>query len=90
MTEFGVQILYAQAQDVSAQPSFEEQEQSLSLVLKQSGAENLFVAASEEMADIAFSSPDLLEVADALGLSVQTSKLFGRQGAKGLLAMSAS
>ncbi|MDE1062149.1 MAG: SurA N-terminal domain-containing protein [Pseudomonadales bacterium] len=84
VTEFGVQILYAQAQDVSAQPSFEEQEQSLSLVLKQSGAENLFVAASEEMADIAFSSPDLLEVADALGLSVQTSKLFGRQGGEGI------
>ena len=84
MTEFGVQILYAQAQDASAQPSFEEQEQSLSLVLKQSGAENLFVAASEEMADIAFSSPDLLEVADALGLSVQTSKLFGRQGGEGI------
>ena len=84
VTEFGVQIIYSQAQDASAQPSFEEQEQSLSLALKQSGAENLFVAASEEMADIAFSSPDLLEVADALGLSVQTSKLFGRQGGEGI------
>jgi peptidyl-prolyl cis-trans isomerase D len=80
ITEFGVQIVYAHSQDASDQPSFEEQKLSLSLALKQSGAEGLFVAASEEMADIAFSSPDLLEVADALGLTVQTSSPFGRQG----------
>jgi len=79
-TEFGVQIVYAHAQDAADQPSFEEQKKALNLALKQSGAESLFVAASEEMADIAFSSPDLLEVAEALGLSVETSSLFGRQG----------
>ena len=66
VTEFGVQIVYAHAQDAADQPTFEQQKQALSLALKQSGAESLFVAASEEMADIAFSSPDLLEVADAL------------------------
>ena len=84
ITEFGVQIIYAHQQDESDQPSFEDQEQSLSLALKQSGAESLFVAASEAMADIAFSSPDLLEVADALGLTVQTSSSFGRQGGDGI------
>ena len=84
VTEFGVQIVYAHAQDATDQPSFEEQKQALKLSLKQAGAENLFVAASEEMADIAFSSPDLLEVAEALGLSVKTSSLFGRQGGEGI------
>jgi len=84
VTEFGVQIVYAHAQDATDQPSFEEQKQALKLSLKQAGAENLFVAASEEMADIAFSSPDLLEVAEALGLSVETSSLFGRQGGEGI------
>jgi peptidyl-prolyl cis-trans isomerase D len=84
VTEFGVQIVYAHAQDAADQPTFEQQKQALSLALKQSGAESLFVAASEEMADIAFSSPDLLEVADALGLSVETSSLFGRQGGDGI------
>ena len=78
-TEFGVQIVYAH-EDAAGQPSFEEQKEALNVALKQSGAETLFVAASEEMADIAFSSPDLLEVAEALGLSVETSSLFGRQG----------
>ena len=78
-TEFGVQIVYAHA-GAADQPSFEEQKEALNFALKQSGAESLFVAASEEMADIAFSSPDLLEVAEALGLSVETSSLFGRQG----------
>lgn len=79
-TEFGVQIIYAHAQDTADQPSFADQKQALSLSLKQFGAENLFVGASEEMADIAFSSPDLFEVAEALGLTVQTSALFGREG----------
>ena len=79
-TEFGVQILYAHDKDVADLPSFEDQKEALSLSLKQSGAESLFVAASEEMADIAFSSSDLVEVAQVLGLTVQTSDAFGREG----------
>jgi len=84
VTEFGVQIVYSHAQDKAEQPSFADQKQTLSLSLKQAGAENLFVGASEEMADIAFSSPDLFEVADALGLTVQTSDFFGREGGSGI------
>ena len=79
-TEFGVQILYAHAQDTADLPTFEDQKEALSLSLKQSGAESLFVGASEEMADIAFSSPDLFEVAQILGLTVQESDFFGREG----------
>ena len=86
VTEFGVQIVYAHAQSAADQPSFDDQKQALSLSLKQSGAESLFVAASEDMADIAFSSRDLLEVADALGLSVETSVLFGREGGEGIVS----
>jgi peptidyl-prolyl cis-trans isomerase D len=86
VTEFGVQIIYAHAQSAAVQPSFDDQKQALSLSLKQSGAESLFVAASEDMADIAFSSRDLLEVADALGLSVETSVLFGREGGEGIVS----
>jgi peptidyl-prolyl cis-trans isomerase D len=86
VTEFGVQIIYAHAQSAAGQPSFDDQKQALSLSLKQSGAESLFVAASEDMADIAFSSRDLLEVADALGLSVETSVLFGREGGEGIVS----
>jgi peptidyl-prolyl cis-trans isomerase D len=86
VTEFGVQIIYAHAQSAVVQPSFDDQKQALSLSLKQSGAESLFVAASEDMADIAFSSRDLLEVADALGLSVETSVLFGREGGEGIVS----
>jgi peptidyl-prolyl cis-trans isomerase D len=86
VTEFGVQIVYAHAQSAAGQPSFDDQKQALSLSLKQSGAESLFVAASEDMADIAFSSRDLLEVADALGLSVETSVLFGREGGEGIVS----
>ncbi len=80
-TGFGVQIVYA---DAALQPSFEEQKPSLILALKQAGAESLFVAASEIMADIAFSSPDLLEVADALAVDVEQSGLFDRRGGSGV------
>jgi peptidyl-prolyl cis-trans isomerase D len=83
-TEFGVQIVYAHAKNNANEPSFEEQKMALTLALKQAGAESLFVAASELMADIAFSSPDLLEVADSLGLEIHKSKLFGRQGGVGI------
>jgi len=83
-TGFGVQIVYAHAADTALQPSFEEQKPSLILALKQAGAESLFVAASEIMADIAFSSPDLLEVADALAVDVEQSGLFDRHGGNGV------
>jgi peptidyl-prolyl cis-trans isomerase D len=79
-TGFGVQIVYAHATDTALQPSFEEQKPSLTLALKQAGAESLFVAASEIMADTAFSSPDLLEVADALAVDIKLSGLFDRRG----------
>lgn len=84
VTEFGVQILYSHAKDASDFPSFEEQKQALTLSLKQSGAESLFVAASEEMADIAFSSSDLFEVSEVLDLEIETSALFGRDGGEGI------
>jgi len=84
VTDFGVQIVYAHTGEANGQASFEKQKQGLSLGLKQVGAEGLFVAASEDMADIAFSSGDLLELADVLGLNIESSELFGRQGGAGI------
>ena len=80
-TQFGVQIIKLEGVVDNAFPSFDEQRASLLEELQLQGAEGLFVAASETMADIAFSSPDLQEVSDELGLAIQQSEWFGRDGA---------
>ncbi|MCP4880918.1 MAG: hypothetical protein GY905_10275, partial [Gammaproteobacteria bacterium] len=81
VTQFGVQIIRLEGLVNNTYPSLAEQEEYLRAELQLQGAENLFVAASETMADIAFSSPDLLELSEELALNIETSVFFDRNGA---------
>jgi len=81
VTQFGVQIIKLEGMVDNSYPSYAEQEATLRDGLQLQGAEALFVTSSETMADIAFSSPDLQELADELQLTVQTSEWFDRSGA---------
>ncbi len=50
-------------------------------------AEHLYYEQAEQLANLAFENPDTLEVAaEAIGLEIQESELFTRQGAAGILA----
>jgi peptidyl-prolyl cis-trans isomerase D len=61
-------------------PAFADYRHILLDQLQIQGAESLFVAASEQMADIAFTSPDLQELTDELQLQVQLSDWFTADG----------
>jgi len=67
-----------------ARPGFEELRLEIETALQREAAEPLFVEQSEKLADLTFNSENLQEAADALGLVVQTTDLFGRDGGQGV------
>ncbi|MDP6968675.1 MAG: SurA N-terminal domain-containing protein [Gammaproteobacteria bacterium] len=81
VTQFGVQIIKLQGLTDNSYPSFAEKKDSLQENLQSQGAEALFVAASETMSDLAFSSPDLQELSAEFELDIQQSAWFDRMGA---------
>ena len=54
--------------------------------LKAQQVEQSFVEASKQLEDTAFESSDLIQPAQELGLSVQTTEAFGREGGAGVAA----
>ncbi|UQY34630.1 SurA N-terminal domain-containing protein [Pseudomonas fulva] len=85
-TEFGwhlIKLLGVQAPDV---PSFDSLKEKLETDLKAQRVEQRFVEATKQLEDSAFESSDLAQPAQELGLKVQTSEPFGRQGGEGIAA----
>ena len=84
-TEFGwhlIKLLGVQAPEV---PTFASLKEKLESDLKAQRVEQRFVEATKQLEDAAFESSDLAQPAQELGLKVQTSEPFGRQGgAQGL------
>ncbi len=81
-TEFGYHLIKLLAIDRSEAPSFDEARSGLIADLRQQKAEALFVTQAEALADISFSSADLIEPAEVLGLTIQKSALFDRSGSE--------
>ncbi len=81
VTQFGVQIIKLHGMVDNSYPSYAEQKDSLKDSLQMQGAEALFVAASEIMSDLAFSSPDLQELSAEFALQIQQTAWFDRSGA---------
>ena len=85
-TEFGwhlIKLLGVQAPEV---PSFASMKEKLETDLKTQRVEQRFVEATKQLEDSAFESSDLVQPAQELGLKVQTSAPFGRQGGEGITA----
>ncbi|WP_070887475.1 SurA N-terminal domain-containing protein [Pseudomonas sp. D1-3] len=85
-TEFGwhlIKLLGVQAPEV---PSFDSLKEKLETDLKAQRVEQRFVEATKQLEDAAFESSDLAQPAQELGLKVQTSEPFGRQGGEGIAA----
>lgn len=72
-----IKLLAVQAPDV---PSLESMKDKLIAELKSQQVERLFVDASKQLADSAFEASDLQQPAQELGLKVQVSAAFGRNG----------
>lgn len=85
-TEFGwhlIKLLGVQAAEV---PTLEALRPQLEQELKNSEVEKLFVEGSRQLESFAYESSDLQQPAEELGLKVETSAAFTRNGGEGVLA----
>ncbi|WP_407297747.1 SurA N-terminal domain-containing protein [Stutzerimonas zhaodongensis] len=85
-SEFGwhlIKLLGVQSPEV---PTLESLKPELVRELKAQQVEQRFVEASKQLEDSAFESSDLAQPAQELGLSVQTTDAFGREGGTGIAA----
>ena len=85
-SEFGwhlIKLLGVQSPEV---PSLDSLKPELVRELKAQQVEQRFVEASKQLEDAAFESSDLAQPAQELGLQVQTSEAFGREGGSGIAA----
>ena len=79
-SEFGwhiIKLLGVQSPEV---PSFESMKPELVRELKAQQVEQRFVETSKQLEDAAFEASDLAQPAQELGLMVQTTEAFGREG----------
>ncbi|MCX2801391.1 SurA N-terminal domain-containing protein [Microbulbifer thermotolerans] len=67
-------------------PSYEERKDAIAAQLRSAEAEREFVGALERLADLAYNADTLAGPAEELGVPLQTSELFSRQGGAGIAA----
>ncbi|MBY4675274.1 SurA N-terminal domain-containing protein [Marinobacterium arenosum] len=79
-TDFGYHIIKLIDVKQLQAPSFAETEERLRAELVREKSEAIYVEQRERLADISFSSADLAEPAEVLGLTIQQSAPFGRNG----------
>jgi peptidyl-prolyl cis-trans isomerase D len=80
-TEFGYHLIKLLDVDAGSVPSFEEVRAQLEAEQRRQKAEAAFVAQSEELVDLSFSSSNLQEVVAVMGLEASNTALFSRSGA---------
>ncbi|MCV6590395.1 MAG: SurA N-terminal domain-containing protein [Marinobacterium sp.] len=85
-SEFGFHLIKLTEKKAQQVPAFVEVESQLRDELVSAKVDELYVARLKELEDISFSSGDLAEPADVLGLAVHTSDPFGRQGGESVPA----
>jgi peptidyl-prolyl cis-trans isomerase D len=89
ITQFGVHLIKlveSRTQDI---PTYEELKPRLEQDLRLAEAKSDFVAASEELANSAFSADSLSEVSEELSLPLVTSELFTRDGGEDMVTSNA-
>ncbi|WP_020409395.1 SurA N-terminal domain-containing protein [Hahella ganghwensis] len=85
-TEYGYHII--KLTDISTQepPTLEEARDRILSQLQSDKAESRFVDLSTELTDITYSAQDLQGPAEELGLEIQTSEPFARDGGEGIFS----
>ncbi|RRJ84900.1 SurA N-terminal domain-containing protein [Aestuariirhabdus litorea] len=79
-TDFGYQLVKLVSAEELQVPVMEEVREQLARELKLDRVEPIFVEQSQLLADISFESADLKQPAEEMGLSIQKTGLFGRNG----------
>jgi peptidyl-prolyl cis-trans isomerase D len=85
-SDFGWHLIKLMGVQSPEIPTLESLEPELVRELKAQQVEQRFVEASKQLEDTAFESSDLAQPAQELGLSVQTTDAFGREGGPGVAA----
>ena len=85
-TDFGYQIIRLTGYEKQDLPAYVDMRDELIQELQDGELAVLFIEKSQKLADISFESADLQQPADELGLTIQSSGTFGRNGGEGLTA----
>ena len=85
-TEYGYHLVKLLGVEAPEVPSFASLKDKLTRELKTQQVEQRFVEVTKQLEDSAFESSDLAQPAQDLGLKVQTSAPFGREGGEGIAA----
>lgn len=79
-TDAGTHFIKLQQKTVPSVPEFAERQQAIEQRLRQSLAEQEFAGLRDRLDELTYSASDLQAAAEALGLEVQTTEPFARQG----------
>jgi peptidyl-prolyl cis-trans isomerase D len=85
-SDFGWHLIKLLGVEAPSVPTFASLKGKLTHELKSQQVEQRFVEATKQLEDSAFEASDLVQPAQDLGLKVQTSAPFGREGGEGLTA----
>lgn len=85
-TTFGFHLIKLLGVEAPSVPTFASLKDKLTTDLKSQQVEQKFVEVTKQLEDSAFESSDLAQPAQELGLKVQTTAPFGREGGEGLTA----
>lgn len=83
-TEFGLHLIQLLDVRTPEPRSYEELAPELEQDIRYQKAEELFVAAADELQNDSFSAGDLAEPAERMGLKIQTTAFFSRTGGEGI------
>ncbi|MCO8165100.1 SurA N-terminal domain-containing protein [Pseudomonas sp. 21LCFQ010] len=85
-SDYGWHLIKLLGVEAPSVPSFASLKDKLTADLKSQQVEQKFVEVTKQLQDAAFESADLSQPAQDLGLKVQTTAAFGREGGEGLTA----
>jgi len=80
VTEFGVHLVKLTEYDVNEYPALDEVADRIRRDLSSSEVDEIYFSRLEALANLAFETTDLTEISEELGLAVQQSELFARNG----------
>ncbi|MCG8413081.1 MAG: SurA N-terminal domain-containing protein, partial [Pseudomonadales bacterium] len=86
VSEFGVHLIKLTEDAARVFDSFDEEAARIERELKSAEVDLIYSERLEDLSNLAFESGDLQSISDELGLTIEESAAFGRQGGNGLFA----
>ncbi|VUD48255.1 Peptidyl-prolyl cis-trans isomerase D [Thalassocella blandensis] len=84
VTDAGTHFIKVVSKKTEVPPTFEERKDAIVLALKKAAAEEKFVGLADQLGELSFTAPNLQEVAEAIGLKVQSTAPFSATSGAGI------